>query len=121
MKRPKKRSFDRQALSNANLHEHLADVKSYWDACDVSAIVPQYDVDWLIGTLENMLKLQLAHVEPVFKMREGRPVKELWLVKTHNKFGSRDCAALGGACLMEAFANARPDPKEANMRGALLK
>ena len=107
------RSLERKILKQTDLREHLADIKRYWDACDVSAVAPQHDVDWLISTLENVLELKLAHVEPIFKLVKGRPVKELWLVESHGKFGSRDCAALGGACLMEAFASARPDQKEA--------
>ena len=109
----KKRNFERVTIKNADLREHLADIKRYWDTSDVSAKEAHGDVDWLIGTLENVLELRRVHVEPIFKQREGRPVKELWLVESHGKFGSRDCAALGGACLMEAFASARPDQKEA--------
>jgi hypothetical protein len=45
--------------------------------------------------------LPLLHVEPVYKMREGRLIKDLWLVQEHGKYGDRDCATLGGACAVD--------------------
>jgi hypothetical protein len=46
--------------------------------------------------------LKLAHIEPVFPIRKDRKVKDLWLVDSHGKYGSRDCALLGGACAVKA-------------------